>query len=153
MCFYWQDINRWTEVIWIICGLLWCFYELFGLSFWRHPYTAEDPLVSKRWNAPFLQICFDEETNSFTCSIFIINICEYKPKLIHINRCTYSDDLIWTAGFICVTYLRLYELFEAWQFLLRGRVWTKTIRKYLKWLHLCSKDEWISFGFEWHECE
>ncbi len=20
------------------CGLLWCFYQLFGLSFWRHPF-------------------------------------------------------------------------------------------------------------------
>ncbi len=24
---------------------LWCFYQLFGLSIWRHPFTAEDPLV------------------------------------------------------------------------------------------------------------
>ncbi len=46
------------------CGLLWCFYQLFGLSFWRHPFTAEDPLVSKWSNATFLQICSDEETNS-----------------------------------------------------------------------------------------
>ncbi len=38
--------------------LLWCFYQLFGLSFWRHPFTAEDPLVSKWCNATFLQICF-----------------------------------------------------------------------------------------------
>ncbi len=51
-----QDINWWTEVVWITCGLLWCFYQLFGLSFWRHPFTAEDPLVSKWWNARFLQI-------------------------------------------------------------------------------------------------
>ncbi len=48
------------------CGLLWCFYQLFGLSFWRHPFTAEDPLVSKWCNAAFLQICSDEETNSST---------------------------------------------------------------------------------------
>ncbi len=27
------------------CRLLWCIYQLFGLSFWRHPFTAEDPLV------------------------------------------------------------------------------------------------------------
>ncbi len=33
-----------------------CFYQLFGLSFWRHPFTAEDPLVSKWCNATFLQI-------------------------------------------------------------------------------------------------
>ncbi len=43
-------------MVWITCGLLWCFYQLFGLSFWRHPFTAEDPLVSKWWNATFLQI-------------------------------------------------------------------------------------------------
>ncbi len=51
-----QDINWWTGVVWITCGLLWCFYQLFGLSFWRHPFTTEDPLVSKWWNATFLQI-------------------------------------------------------------------------------------------------
>ncbi len=36
-----QDINWWTGVVWITCGLLWCFYQLFGLLFWRHPFTAE----------------------------------------------------------------------------------------------------------------
>ncbi len=30
------------------CGLLWCFYQLFGLSFWRHPFTAEHPLL-RHW--------------------------------------------------------------------------------------------------------
>ncbi len=61
-----QDVNWWTGVVWILCGLLRCFYQLFGLSFWRHPFTAEDPLVSKWCNVKFLQICFDEETNSST---------------------------------------------------------------------------------------
>ncbi len=61
-----QDVNWWTGDTWITCGLLWCFYQLFGLSFWRHPFTAEDPLVSKWCNATFLQICSDEETNSST---------------------------------------------------------------------------------------
>ncbi len=31
---------------WITCGLLW-------LSFWRHPFTAEDPLVNKWCNDTF----------------------------------------------------------------------------------------------------
>ncbi len=57
-----QDINWLTGVVRMTCGLLWCFYQLFGLSFWRHPFTAEDPLVSKWCNATFLQICSDEET-------------------------------------------------------------------------------------------
>ncbi len=45
-----------TGVVWITCGLLFCFYQLLGHSFWRHPFTAEDPLVSKWFNAKFLQI-------------------------------------------------------------------------------------------------
>ncbi len=48
------------------CGLLWCFYQLFRLSFWRHPFTAEDLLLSKWCNAKFLQICSSEEINSST---------------------------------------------------------------------------------------
>ncbi len=59
-----QDINWWTGVVWITCGLLWCFYQLFGLSFWRHPFTAEDPMVSKWFKATFLQVYSDEETKS-----------------------------------------------------------------------------------------
>ncbi len=61
-----QDINWWTGVVWITFGLLWCFYQRFGLSFWRHPFTAEDPLESKWCNAKFLQICSDQEINSST---------------------------------------------------------------------------------------
>ncbi len=54
-----QDITWWTGVVWIIV----MFYQLFRLSFWRHPFTAEDPLVSKRYNAKYLQI---HSTNSST---------------------------------------------------------------------------------------
>ncbi len=81
-----QDVNWWTGVVWITCGLLWCFYQLFGLSFWWHPFTAEDPLVSKWCNVTFLQICSDEETNSSTSWMawewanFCKNINKYKIK-------------------------------------------------------------------------
>ncbi len=44
------DVNWWTGVVWITCGLLWCFYQLFELSFWRHPFTAEHPLMRHWWN-------------------------------------------------------------------------------------------------------
>ncbi len=36
---------------------------MFRLSFWRHPFTAEDPLVSKWCNAKLLQNFSDEETH------------------------------------------------------------------------------------------
>ncbi len=48
---------------WITFELLWCFYQLIGLSFRRHPFTADDPLVSKLCNAKFLQICSGEQTH------------------------------------------------------------------------------------------
>ncbi len=31
-----------TSVMWITCELLECFYQFLGLSFWRHPFTAEE---------------------------------------------------------------------------------------------------------------
>ncbi len=34
-------------------------------SFWRHPFTAEDPSVSKWRNNTFPQNYSDEETNSY----------------------------------------------------------------------------------------
>ncbi len=43
-----------------------CFYQWFKLLFWRHPFTAEDPLVRKRCNAKSFKICSNKETNSFT---------------------------------------------------------------------------------------
>ncbi len=41
-----------VDCLWIIV----MFLSADGLSFWRHPFTAEHPLVSKWWNAKFLQI-------------------------------------------------------------------------------------------------
>ncbi len=49
------------EVTW---GLLWYFDQLFELSFWRHPFTAEDPLVSMWCIASFLQIRSNYEIDS-----------------------------------------------------------------------------------------
>ncbi len=46
------------------------FIRFFGLSFWRHPSTAEDPLVSKWCNDTFFQICSNDETNSSTHRIY-----------------------------------------------------------------------------------
>ncbi len=53
------DVNWWTGVVWITCGLLWCFYQLFGLSFWRHPFTAEHPLLRHWCRDTFLQMLTD----------------------------------------------------------------------------------------------
>ncbi len=48
-----------------LCELLWCFNQLFELSFWWHPFTAEHPLVNKWCNA-FSKAVLVKETNSST---------------------------------------------------------------------------------------
>ncbi len=54
--FYYQHAIVWITVM---------FYQLFEILFWRHPFTAEDPLVSRWGNAKFLQMG-SKETNSST---------------------------------------------------------------------------------------
>ncbi len=46
------DVNWWTGVVWITCGLLWFFFRL---SFWRHPFIAQHPLL-RRCRDTFLHI-------------------------------------------------------------------------------------------------
>ncbi len=57
-----------VDYLWIIVMF---FYQLFGFLFWRHPFTAEDPLVSKWCKAKFVP-----------------NLCWWRNKLIYI-----LDDL------------------------------------------------------------
>ncbi len=49
------DINWWTWVVWVIV----MFYQPLD-SFWRHPFTADDPVVRQWCNATFLQISNEE---------------------------------------------------------------------------------------------
>ncbi len=64
------------------------FYQLFGLSFWRHPFTADtvNHLVSKWCNAKFLQILHNEElicilrVSRFFRTFFVI--CPFKLHLL-----------------------------------------------------------------------
>ncbi len=85
-------------MVWITCGLLCCFYHLFGLSFWRHPFTAEDPLVSKWCNVEFLQICSDEETTRWTVPLICWKVL--------FDSLFYS----WLYPFILVSQNKLYRM-------------------------------------------
>ncbi len=100
-----MDCSR-VDYLWIIV----MFYQLFGLSFWRHPFTAEDPLVSMWCNAKFLQICSDEETNC------ILNGLRYILSTFSTNfhfRVNYSfktsrtDLIYWYTNDFLPTYIYL----------------------------------------------
>ncbi len=58
--------DEWS--VWIIV----MFYQLFGLSFRRHPFTAEDTLMSKWCNATFLQIWWRNKLISILDGLRII---------------------------------------------------------------------------------
>ncbi len=45
---------KFVDYLWIIV----MFYQLFELSFWRHPFTAEDLLVSKWYKCPEVEYIF-----------------------------------------------------------------------------------------------
>ncbi len=72
------------------------FFSAVWLSFWRHPFTAEDPLMSKWCNARFLQICSNEETNSSTSWM------ASGWKHFHF-RMNYSFKLLWIASHIIMS--------------------------------------------------
>ncbi len=73
-----QDVNQWIRVVWIIVMFL---SAVWTLSLWRHPFTAEDPLVSKWYNAKFL---------NFLCKFYWLG---YLPKI----KCSSKmlGDLLW----------------------------------------------------------
>ncbi len=67
------------------------FYQLFGLSFWRHPFTAEDPLVRKWCNDELLQIMLSHyilyssiydhlQIQMFFVCLVLHRLCEWSPE-------------------------------------------------------------------------
>ncbi len=57
------------------CGLLWCFYQLFGLSFWRHPFTSIAETLMQ-WHIT-LHVFNQKKKNSTFCTWWsaVITIC------------------------------------------------------------------------------
>ncbi len=69
-----QDLNSWTWVMWIIV----MFSQRFGLSFWRHPFTTEYPLVRNVCNAKILQVCEDISKDLNKCRFFLDYTFKYE---------------------------------------------------------------------------
>ncbi len=85
-----QDVG----VVWIICGLLWCF--------WRHPFTAEVPLANKWWNAKFLQkrrvklIFILDCLRVSTFSQSLAENIDYKYNTLNTKCIKFQMDYCWT---------------------------------------------------------
>ncbi len=61
------------------CGLLWCFYQLFGLSFWRHPFTAEHwTFLQTWWRNKLVYISDGLRVSTFSGNWHILVIYSFK---------------------------------------------------------------------------
>ncbi len=91
----------------ITFGLLWCFYQPFGLSFWWHPFTAEDPLVSKWCNATFMFWWISWYPENY---IFYMNYCFN----VIISKKKNSDIIFdfWSWMFLLRTSFQLWKFTE-----------------------------------------
>ncbi len=91
-----QNINRWTGVVWITV----MFYQLFGLLFWRHPFTAEHPLGE--------QVIKAKSNNVFSkCSFFWVNIFYQLTRLsIQIVQFVSENASIGISGLLSHWHLR-----------------------------------------------
>ncbi len=93
------------------CGLLWCFYQLFGLSFWRHPFTAEHPLLRHWCRDTFLQTWWRKTlvyiSDGLRVSTFSANVhfwVNYKMEQLKADKVqlrknlTYKESIIMTIN-------------------------------------------------------
>ncbi len=115
---------RFTRLMdWSVVDYCDVFNQLFGLSFWRHPFTAEHPLLSKWCNATFLQIGFSEEVTNSSWSQkvlmhgFSIFEDEYIPlnlfrtlDMIHSSNCAAS----YGEACDCGSFL-LFKSYSSWR--------------------------------------
>ncbi len=106
------DINWWTGVVWIIV----MFHQMFGLSFWRHPFTAEHPLLRHWCRDTFLQtwwrnklilISYGLSMSTFSANVIfwwtIPLICNTDILVyIHFLFTTVMFFLIWSAKTVCL---------------------------------------------------
>ncbi len=119
------DVNWWTGVVWITCGLLWCFYQLFGLSFWRHPFTAEHPLLRHWCRDTFLQTWW---RNKLILILDGLSVSQYSANAYfgelfpQICICTVKNALIPKNAVLELTHRRN-KFIGDWGVFLRRIIW------------------------------
>ncbi len=88
-------------MVWITCGLLWCFYQLFGHLFWWQKFNAEDPLMSKR----IVILCHKKEKHRTCAPLMLWKIMGYQNMLYswkghqHFSKICRSTILLFCGWF------------------------------------------------------
>ncbi len=80
------------------CGLLWCFYQLFGLSYWWHSFTEEDPFVSKWCKATNIYIYifffFLYSDSQSSLMLFWTPLLLYEQNSSTVESKSYMNDMM-----------------------------------------------------------
>ncbi len=103
-----QDVNWWTGVVWILWIIIIVIIQLFGLSFWRHPFTV--PLVSKSCSTTFIEICSNEETISSTSCIAWIWVHFHEMFIFGVNysfntNIAHNPNMLKQSSFLWSTFI------------------------------------------------
>ncbi len=78
-----QYVNLWAGVMWITV----MFYQLFGLSFWCHPFVSEDPMMSN-----WLTLNFSKRRNK---RLYILADLRVSTSFVNVHYLVnYSLDLV-----------------------------------------------------------
>ncbi len=104
------------------CGLLWCFYQLFGLSFWRHPFTAEHPLLRQWCNATFLQIWWRNKHLHLGWPKDIFQQIKFFVWTIPLSNCFVSGyyyDIMCEVNSLCFSRCNQFTK-QTWETVLKG---------------------------------
>ncbi len=106
-----------VDYLWIIV----MFFQLFELSFWRHPFTAENPLVSKWCNAIFFfKTTMHNQTDIFGNCIatwavlllllYYLKTCSFAHSInIKLAEASHHGNSLWICALsVCLTPLSVF---------------------------------------------
>ncbi len=140
-------------VVWVTWGLLWCFYQLFGLSFWRHPFTAEHPLV----NIEISSNLFGWESNSSASDGLRVRKCSVKshfwgtiPLLVMAKMGCESDvSSEKSSNLICLQTALFCYLMQWHSHIEVSRYTIMCLNKLLLLAHICTADSVYELENTW----
>ncbi len=95
-----KEQSNWNQVYYLWITVM--FYQLFGLSFWRHPFTAEHPLVSKWFKCYISPNLIMKQTHLYLGwpeGAYIFSKCSFLGEILRLHSATCFQFLVFAQSF------------------------------------------------------